>query len=150
MLEEQFCQCLFLGGDVLYVYLDIWKLVVWMKEWILFGVIYYCVLISEESWIDSEVDLLCFGQFIYLWQFFKELLFKFYSYGCFIRWFNKEKGIFKIEDLVQVVWLWGICKNCFVMNYDKLSCFICQYYKKGIIWKLDIFQCFVYQFVYFI
>ncbi|KAM6186376.1 SAM pointed domain-containing Ets transcription factor isoform 2-T2 [Rhynchocyon petersi] len=132
MSEEQFRQRSPLGGDVLYAHLDIWK----------------SASANEESWTDSEVDSSCPGQPIHLWQFLKELLLKPHSYGRFIRWLNKEKGIFKIEDSAQVARLWGIRKNRPAMNYDKLSRSIRQYYKKGIIRKPDISQRLVYQFVH--
>ncbi|KAM4816375.1 SAM pointed domain-containing Ets transcription factor isoform X2 [Urocitellus parryii] len=130
--EEQFRQRSPLGGDVLHAHLDIWK----------------SASNSEESWTDSEVDSSCSGQPIHLWQFLKELLLKPHSYGRFIRWLNKEKGIFKIEDSAQVARLWGIRKNRPAMNYDKLSRSIRQYYKKGIIRKPDVSQRLVYQFVH--
>ncbi|XP_035151252.1 SAM pointed domain-containing Ets transcription factor isoform X2 [Callithrix jacchus] len=120
----------------------------WMKERTSPGTIHYCASTSEESWPDSEVDSSCSGQPIHLWQFLKELLLKPHSYGRFIRWLNKEKGIFKIEDSAQVARLWGIRKNRPAMNYDKLSRSIRQYYKKGIIRKPDISQRLVYQFVH--
>ncbi|NXF57235.1 SPDEF factor, partial [Ciccaba nigrolineata] len=103
---------------------------------------------GDASWADSEVDSSCTGQPIHLWQFLKELLLKPHNYGRFIRWLNKEKGIFKIEDSAQVARLWGIRKNRPAMNYDKLSRSIRQYYKKGIIRKPDISQRLVYQFVH--
>lgn len=119
-----------------------------MKERTSPGAIHFCASTSEESWTDSEVDSSCSGQPIHLWQFLKELLLKPHSYGRFIRWLNKEKGIFKIEDSAQVARLWGIRKNRPAMNYDKLSRSIRQYYKKGIIRKPDISQRLVYQFVH--
>ncbi|NXL67033.1 SPDEF factor, partial [Chordeiles acutipennis] len=103
---------------------------------------------GDASWADNEVDSSCAGQPIHLWQFLKELLLKPHNYGRFIRWLNKEKGIFKIEDSAQVARLWGIRKNRPAMNYDKLSRSIRQYYKKGIIRKPDISQRLVYQFVH--
>ncbi|NWU34863.1 SPDEF factor, partial [Hylia prasina] len=103
---------------------------------------------GDASWADSEVDSSCSGQPIHLWQFLKELLLKPHNYGRFIRWLNKDKGIFKIEDSAQVARLWGIRKNRPAMNYDKLSRSIRQYYKKGIIRKPDISQRLVYQFVH--
>ncbi|XP_023068329.1 SAM pointed domain-containing Ets transcription factor isoform X1 [Piliocolobus tephrosceles] len=148
MSEEQFRQRSPLGGDVLHAHLDIWKSAAWMKERTSPGAIHYCASTSEESWTDSEVDSSCSGQPIHLWQFLKELLLKPHSYGRFIRWLNKEKGIFKIEDSAQVARLWGIRKNRPAMNYDKLSRSIRQYYKKGIIRKPDISQRLVYQFVH--
>ncbi|NXQ36516.1 SPDEF factor, partial [Alaudala cheleensis] len=103
---------------------------------------------GDPSWADSEADSSCAGQPIHLWQFLKELLLKPHNYGRFIRWLNKDKGIFKIEDSAQVARLWGIRKNRPAMNYDKLSRSIRQYYKKGIIRKPDISQRLVYQFVH--
>ncbi|NXR56463.1 SPDEF factor, partial [Hippolais icterina] len=103
---------------------------------------------GNTSWVDGEVDSSCPGQPIHLWQFLKELLLKPHNYGRFIRWLNKDKGIFKIEDSAQVARLWGIRKNRPAMNYDKLSRSIRQYYKKGIIRKPDISQRLVYQFVH--
>ncbi|NXS53267.1 SPDEF factor, partial [Brachypteracias leptosomus] len=103
---------------------------------------------ADASWADNEVDSSCASQPIHLWQFLKELLLKPHNYGRFIRWLNKEKGIFKIEDSAQVARLWGIRKNRPAMNYDKLSRSIRQYYKKGIIRKPDISQRLVYQFVH--
>lgn len=148
MSEEQFRQRAPLGGDVLHAHLDIWKSAAWMKERTSPGALHYCASTSEEGWMDGEVDSSCSGQPIHLWQFLKELLLKPHSYGRFIRWLNKEKGIFKIEDSAQVARLWGVRKNRPAMNYDKLSRSIRQYYKKGIIRKPDISQRLVYQFVH--
>ncbi|XP_032805240.1 SAM pointed domain-containing Ets transcription factor-like [Petromyzon marinus] len=84
---------------------------------------------------------------IHLWQFLKELLLQPEAYSHCIRWIDREKAIFKIEDSVEVARLWGIRKNRPAMNYDKLSRSIRQYYKKGIIRKTEISQRLVYQFV---
>ncbi|XP_010603694.3 SAM pointed domain-containing Ets transcription factor, partial [Fukomys damarensis] len=148
MSEEQFRQRSPLGGDVLHAHLDIWKSAAWMKERTSPRAIHCCASAGEDSWADSEVDSSCSGQPIHLWQFLRELLLKPHSYGRLIRWLNKEKGIFKIEDSAQVARLWGIRKNRPAMNYDKLSRSIRQYYKKGIIRKPDISQRLVYQFVH--
>ncbi|KAM4048014.1 SAM pointed domain-containing Ets transcription factor isoform 1-T3 [Anomaloglossus baeobatrachus] len=138
-----------LCGDVLYAHLDIWKSAAWMKEKTGPGDMRYCAGngVAGECWADAEVDSSSSGQPIHLWQFLKELLLKPHSYGRSIRWLNKEKGIFKIEDSAQVARLWGIRKNRPAMNYDKLSRSIRQYYKKGIIRKPDVSQRLVYQFV---
>ncbi|XP_062329561.1 SAM pointed domain-containing Ets transcription factor isoform X2 [Osmerus eperlanus] len=106
-----------------------------------------CVCVcGEDLW--SEADSSCTGQPIHLWQFLRELLLKPHNYGRCIRWVNKEKGIFKIEDSGHVARLWGLRKNRPAMNYDKLSRSIRQYYKKGIIRKPDVSQRLVYQFVH--
>lgn len=83
---------------------------------------------------------------IHLWQFLKELLCQSQVYGSCIRWLDRSKGIFKIEDSVRVARLWGKRKNRPAMNYDKLSRSIRQYYKKGIMKKTERSQRLVYQF----
>lgn len=83
---------------------------------------------------------------IHLWQFLKELLGQPPQYGSCIRWLDRSKGIFKIEDSVRVAKLWGRRKNRPAMNYDKLSRSIRQYYKKGIMKKTERSQRLVYQF----
>ncbi|KAK2857794.1 hypothetical protein Q7C36_005713 [Tachysurus vachellii] len=144
MTEEDFRQRCPQCGDTLHAHLDIWKSAAWMKERCSLG---ECRITErEELW--SEADSSCSGQPIHLWQFLKELLLKPHSYGRCIRWLNKEKGIFKIEDSAHVARLWGLRKNRPAMNYDKLSRSIRQYYKKGIIRKPDVSQRLVYQFVH--
>lgn len=83
---------------------------------------------------------------IHLWQFLKELLASPQVHGTAIRWLDRSKGIFKIEDSVRVARLWGRRKNRPAMNYDKLSRSIRQYYKKGIMKKTERSQRLVYQF----
>ncbi|KAG8223761.1 hypothetical protein J437_LFUL001481 [Ladona fulva] len=86
------------------------------------------------------------GSHIHLWQFLKELLAQGNSYGACIRWLDRGRGVFKIEDSVRVARLWGRRKNRPAMNYDKLSRSIRQYYKKGIMRKTERSQRLVYQF----
>jgi SAM pointed domain-containing ETS transcription factor len=86
------------------------------------------------------------GSHTHLWQFLKELLSKPALCGSAIRWVDRSKGIFKIEDSVRVAKLWGRRKNRPAMNYDKLSRSIRQYYKKGIMKKTERSQRLVYQF----
>lgn len=83
---------------------------------------------------------------IHLWQFLRELLGDNRVFGNCIRWVDRSKGIFKIEDSVKVAKLWGKRKNRPAMNYDKLSRSIRQYYKKGIMKKTERSQRLVYQF----
>ncbi|XP_077519378.1 DNA-binding protein D-ETS-4-like [Amblyomma americanum] len=83
---------------------------------------------------------------IHLWQFLKELLSQPQMYGSCIRWLDRNRGVFKIEDSVRVARLWGKRKNRPAMNYDKLSRSIRQYYKKGIMKKTERSQRLVYQF----
>ncbi|XP_066597979.1 DNA-binding protein D-ETS-4 [Prorops nasuta] len=86
------------------------------------------------------------GSHIHLWQFLKELLQSPGIHGSCIRWLDRSKGVFKIEDSVRVARLWGKRKNRPAMNYDKLSRSIRQYYKKGIMKKTERSQRLVYQF----
>jgi len=86
------------------------------------------------------------GSHIHLWQFLKELLQSPGIHGSCIRWLDRNKGVFKIEDSVRVARLWGKRKNRPAMNYDKLSRSIRQYYKKGIMKKTERSQRLVYQF----
>lgn len=83
---------------------------------------------------------------IHLWQFLKELLSTPQANSTAIRWLDRTKGVFKIEDSVRVARLWGKRKNRPAMNYDKLSRSIRQYYKKGIMKKTERSQRLVYQF----
>ncbi|XP_052235777.1 DNA-binding protein D-ETS-4-like isoform X2 [Dreissena polymorpha] len=84
-------------------------------------------------------------QTIQLWQFLKLLLLDGGYTDC-IRWMDKSKGIFKIENSNRVARLWGKRKNRPAMNYDKLSRSIRQYYKKNIIKKTEHSKRLVYQF----
>ncbi|XP_067617415.1 DNA-binding protein D-ETS-4 [Eurosta solidaginis] len=86
------------------------------------------------------------GSHIHLWQFLKELLTDPHTHSTAIRWIDRNRGIFKIEDSVRVAKLWGGRKNRPAMNYDKLSRSIRQYYKKGIMKKTERSQRLVYQF----
>jgi hypothetical protein len=86
---------------------------------------------------------------IHLWEFLKELLQQVETGSAdstIIRWLDRQRGVFKIEDSVRVAKLWGKRKNKPKMNYDKLSRSIRQYYKKGIMKKTDRSQRLVYQF----
>ncbi|RUS77936.1 hypothetical protein EGW08_014310 [Elysia chlorotica] len=87
------------------------------------------------------------GRSIYLWQFLVELLLSGDpAHADCIRWIDEHKGIFKIEDSKKVAFLWGKRKNRPMMNYDKLSRSVRQYYKKGIIKKTEQSRRLVYQF----
>ncbi|XP_076471013.1 uncharacterized protein LOC143300950 isoform X2 [Babylonia areolata] len=85
-------------------------------------------------------------QTIHLWQFLRELLDDAGSYHDCIKWTDRPRGIFKIEDSSKVARLWGRRKNRPAMNYDKLSRSVRQYYKKGIIRKTEHSKRLVYQF----
>lgn len=140
--EAQFRQHSAQFGDMLFAHLDIWRSAVSMKG--------PCTPADHTSDVNgSFADVVCGfpNQPIHLWQFLRELLLRPHSYSRCIRWLNKEKGIFKIEDSAHVARLWGMRKNRPAMNYDKLSRSIRQYYKKGIIRKPEVSRRLVYQFV---
>ncbi|XP_054464730.1 SAM pointed domain-containing Ets transcription factor-like [Anoplopoma fimbria] len=142
MTEADFRQHSSQFGDMLYAHLDIWRSAAAMKE---SSPPEDSKSAADDSW--SDMIRTYPNQPIHLWQFLRELLLKPHNYGRCIRWLNKEKGIFKIEDSALVARLWGIRKNRPAMNYDKLSRSIRQYYKKGIIRKPDVSRRLVYQFV---
>ena len=98
----------------------------------------------EEDWLPDEPAH--HRQTIQLWQFLKQLLLQPNLYNDCIKWVDRTKGVFKIENSSRVAKLWGKRKNRPAMNYDKLSRSIRQYYKKGIIKKPEITKRLVYQF----
>ena len=99
----------------------------------------------EEDWLPEE-PVHHHRQTIQLWQFLKQLLLQPALYSDCIKWVDRAKGIFKIENSTRVAKLWGKRKNRPAMNYDKLSRSIRQYYKKKIITKPVITKRLVYQF----
>lgn len=104
-----------------------------------------CGVPHDDTLPEEPVDH--HRQNIKLWQFLRLLLVD--PSGNFndcIRWIDRSKGIFKIENSTRVARLWGIRKNRPAMNYDKLSRSIRQYYKKGIIKKTQQSKRLVYQF----
>lgn len=98
----------------------------------------------DEDWLPDEP--VHHRQTIQLWQFLKQLLLQPNLYNDCIKWVDRAKGVFKIENSTRVAKLWGKRKNRPAMNYDKLSRSIRQYYKKGIIKKPEITKRLVYQF----
>ncbi|XP_026189034.1 SAM pointed domain-containing Ets transcription factor isoform X2 [Mastacembelus armatus] len=145
MTEADFKQHSLQFGDMLYAHLDIWRSAAALKERSPAEDSKSAAADDDDSWSDVMCNYP--SQPIHLWQFLRELLLKPRNYSRCIRWLNKEKGIFKIEDSAHVARLWGIRKNRPAMNYDKLSRSIRQYYKKGIIRKPDASRRLVYQFV---
>jgi SAM pointed domain-containing ETS transcription factor len=131
-------------GEILYAQLDIWKTDDISDD--------ACDLPSNSNAEPANATPTSTGgrsgsgSHIHLWQFLKELLSQPQLYGSCIRWLDRPKGIFKIEDSVRVARLWGKRKNRPAMNYDKLSRSIRQYYKKGIMKKTERSQRLVYQF----
>jgi len=107
--------------------------------------LYVNFLLTEETDRLPEERPHHHRQTIQLWQFLKLLLLDGHYTDC-IRWVDKSRGIFKIENSTRVAKLWGKRKNRPAMNYDKLSRSIRQYYKKNIIKKTEHSKRLVYQF----